>query len=344
MATSSSILARKRRPVRAVRQFEPIAPMLATLASFPPDPKDFAFEYKWDGVRAIVTWNGAELRLFSRNRLEITSRYPELQPLAKSLGRKPIVLDGEIVAIDDAGVPSFAKLQRRMHVGDPRVSRRLADESPVLLVLFDLLFLHDQWTMNLPYRRRRELLEETIVPGDTWQLTPAHVGRGKEMLKAAETHGMEGLVAKRLDSIYAPGLRSPAWKKIKLVQRQEFVVGGWIPELGGPAAGATRVGAMLVGYYDEKGLRYAGRVGTGLKAADHQLLVPQFAKLAPARNPFVDPVPLAKAATFLDPKIVIDVEYRRWPESGIVQHAAYKGVRSDKNANQVVKEVPEGAG
>src|SRR4051812_29376928 len=274
-----------------------MARMLATLSTHPSDSKDYAFEYKWDGVRAICTWNGTDLRLFSRNELEITSRYPELQPLRSVLGKKPMVLDGEIVAIGADGAPSFALLQRRMHVGDPRVSERLAQESPVWFVLFDILYADGKWIMDLPYSRRRKLLEERVAPGATWHITPAHVGRGKEMLEAARANGMEGLVAKRLDSPYLPGIRSPAWKKIKLVQRQEFVVGGWIPELGGPVSSATRIGAMLIGYYDEKGLRYAGRVGTGLKAADHAMLVPKFAKLARTKSPFVDPVPVAKAAT-----------------------------------------------
>lgn len=313
--------------------------MLAVLSKLPADPKNYAFEYKWDGVRAICIWDGAQLRLYSRNLLEITPRYPELQPMRSVLGKKPVVLDGEIVSIGPDGAPSFAQLQKRMHVGDPRVSQRLAEQEPVWLVLFDILFVDNQWVMDQPYTKRRKLLEERFVPGATWHITPAHVGRGKEMLKAAAANGMEGLVAKRLDSTYIPGLRSPAWKKIKLVQRQEFVVGGWIPELNGPAESTDRIGAMLIGYYDEKGLRYAGRVGTGLKAADHALLVPQFSKLTRKSSPFVDPVPVAKAATFLEPKIVIDVEYRRWPDQ-IVQHAAYKGVRTDKPAAQVVKEEP----
>lgn len=314
--------------------------MLAVLSDLPRDESKYGFEYKWDGVRAISYWDGKHLTLQSRNRLDITRRYPELADLGRALGKEDTILDGEILALDENGRPSFARLQRRMHAEGLENIRRLSTQVPVWYVLFDLLFRRGRSTMSLPYTERRRLLENLTIEGPAWQITPAHVGQGHAMLRAAKQNGLEGLVAKRLDSPYEPGRRSPAWLKIKVVFGQELVIGGWVPEKG---TRHDRVGTLLVGYYDRPAgseaprLRYAGGVGTGFNAALHKLLTRELSQRATRTNPFSEPLP-RRDAIFVRPELVAEVEYRRWPAGGLIQQASFKGLRTDKPARDVVKE------
>jgi bifunctional non-homologous end joining protein LigD len=325
--------AQKRQPVMPAR----IAPMMATSIDRLPVPEDqYAYEWKWDGVRAIAFWDGKCLRLQSRNLLDITLAYPELHAIGKVLGKKNAVLDGEIIALDSDDRPSFKLLQQRMHVRDVSVIQALSKRIPVWFVLFDLLYLKDRLLVEEPYTERRRLLESLKLIGPNWQISTAYRAQGAEMLDTARHQRLEGIVAKRLDSAYEIGRRSKSWLKIKVIQRQEFVVGGWIPERSG---NARRVGAMLIGYHDEHGdLRYAGKIGTGLSGPDHELLLRRFASKRAESSPFVD-LPRMTAVTFLKPILVIEVEYRRWPTGGMVQQGAYKGIREDKPARKVVREL-----
>lgn len=317
-----------------------VAPMLALLADMPADSANWAFEFKWDGIRALAFWDGSALRLLSRNQLDITRRYPELNALGEALGRRTAILDGEILALDDTGRPSFARLQKRMHVNDPGAVARLTREVPIWYVLFDLLYINGRSVMHLPYTRRRRLLEGLTLEGPSWQITPSNVGAGEAMLKAVRENGMEGLVAKQLDSPYEPGRRSPAWRKIKIVHGQEFVVGGWIPEGG---TRDSRVGSLLIGYYDcpragEKPvLHFAGGVGSGFTEATHARLFRLLEERAVPTSPFAERLP-KRGVRFVRPELVIEVEFRRWPEGSHVQQAAFKGIRTDKAPQQVVKE------
>jgi bifunctional non-homologous end joining protein LigD len=320
-----------------------VLPMLAVLsAGLPHDGANWAFEYKWDGVRAIAYHRPNEWRIESRNQLDITRRYPELTALHEALGKRSAILDGEIVALDEADRPSFPRLQRRMHVNEPAQIARLSREVPILYVLFDLLYLDGKSLTHRPYEQRRAMLEELTLAGPAWQVTPSYVDRGRAMLEAATQNRLEGIVAKKLDSTYEAGRRSNCWLKIKIVQRQEFVIAGWTGESTGLP---DRIGTMLIGYHGCDGkLHYAGHVGTGLAGADHPILMRQFEKLARATNPFVEKLPPSRRGGakihYLEPRLVAEVEYRRWPKGGLVQQASFKGLRPDKRAKQVVKEVP----
>lgn len=313
--------------------------MLAVASALPGDAANYSFEWKWDGVRAMCYYDGTRaqgprLTLRSRNQIDITTRYPELQALPAALRCRQAILDGEIVAMDDAGKPSFELLQRRMHVGNPPPAIQKA--VPILYVLFDILYRDGQPLLDKPLCERRKCLEAVVTDGPYWQITSSHGGdAAAAMLEAARQNGLEGVMAKRLDSRYEPGRRSPAWRKVKVIQRQEFVVGGWVPEEGGRG---ERVGSMLLGYYDASGaLRYAGRVGTGLNDSDHAMLLPVLRRNARRESPFPEKVP-GKNVNFLTPALVVEVEFRRWSEGGRVQHGAFKGVRFDKEPRLVVKE------
>ena len=320
-----------------------LEPMLATLvANLPPNLQRYGFEYKWDGVRALCYWDGRTLRLESRNQLGITRRYPELHVLADALGSRSAILDGEIVALDENDRPSFPLLQNRMHVNDPAAIKRLVDQVPVRYHVFDLLYLDGRSTMERSYLGRRDLLEQLTLVGPSWQVPPAHVGEGVAMLQAAREQQLEGIVAKHVDSTYQPGRRSPDWLKIKVIARQEFVIGGWVPE-GGTNIG--RIGSLLIGYHepappgsrDGKVLRFAGGVGTGFNDRWHRTLTATLKPLTRAASPFVDPVS-KREAIFVEPILVADIEYRRWPIGGMVQQGAFKGLRTDKDARKVVRE------
>lgn len=317
--------------------------MLAVLSELPHDPNNWAFEYKWDGVRAIAYNDRAGLKILSRNQLDITRRYPELDGLRKALGKHDCVLDGEIIALDANDRPSFGELQRRMHVNDAAAVARLVRAVPIVYVLFDVIHLDGKSLMDQLYPERRAALEKLKLKSDHWEITPSHIGHGKEMLATATKIGMEGVVAKRLDSTYQPGQRSPLWLKVKVVQRQEFVIGGFTGESTGDP---NRIGTMLLGYYDKAGkLHYAGHVGTGLVAKDHPVLLREFKKHARATNPFVERLPTNRRGgikiQYLEPKLVGEIEYRRWPAGGMVQQASFKGLRADKSARSVVREVEQ---
>ena len=320
-----------------------IAPMLATLADhLPDDHQNWGFEFKWDGVRAITFWDGSKLRLLSRNLLDITSNYPELHALTRALGRRRVILDGEIVAVGAEGVPSFALLQRRMHVGQP--TPRLVKQVPVTYLLFDVLHVNGRSTLDVPYRERREILEKLTLKGPSWEVPPTNVGEGDAVLEAARKTNLEGVVAKQLDSGYIPGRRSPDWLKIKLVMEQEFVIGGWVPE-GGTLH--TRIGSLLLGYYDkdqaEPRLHFAGAVGSGFSDATHEKLVGLLSRRTQASSPFAERVPKAHII-WVRPELVAQIHFRRWPTGGMVQQASFKGLRNDKSPQDVVKELPTGPG
>jgi bifunctional non-homologous end joining protein LigD len=325
-------------PTDAAREPMPehVRPMLARAGSLPADERGWVYEIKWDGVRAIAYSQPGELRLESRNLKEITGRYPELARLNRALSSHEAILDGEVVAFDEQGRPSFAALQRRMHVGSSAQARRLAKASPVTYMIFDLLWLDGHSLMELPLLQRRELLAALELSGEAWQ-TPGHLeGNGKDVLTATSEQGLEGVVAKRVDSPYRPGARSTGWVKIKNVGRQELVIGGW---LAGEGKRRDRIGALLLGVYDPDGsFRYAGRVGTGFSEAELDRLAKLLAPLRREDSPFTAGEQPPSGAVFCEPKLVAEIEFTEWTARGILRHPSYKGLRDDKAATEVVRE------
>lgn len=315
-----------------------IVPMLARAGRLPDDRERWAFEIKWDGVRAIAYCAPGHVRLQSRNVTDITDSYPEIAGIDRALGSRRAVLDGELVAFDDAGRPSFEALQRRMHVASREQARRLARSRPVTYVIFDLLWLEGRSLMGLPYAERRAGLAELALNGPSWQ-TPEHVlGQGRELLQASLEQRLEGIVAKRLDSTYEPGRRSGAWLKIKTTSSQELVVGGWLP---GRGRRASTFGALLLGVHEpDGGLRYVGRVGTGFTDAELIRLRGLLAPLERETSPFSAGERPPREAIFCEPRLVAEVAFSQWTEGGSVRQPSYRGLREDKPAEEVLREDP----
>lgn len=336
-------------PTRSQRKAIPehLTPMLASPGRLPGEEDGWGFEVKWDGVRALLYWSSGHpaptMRVESRNRKEIGARYPELHALGGQLGGHEVVLDGEIVAFDERGLPSFGMLQKRMHLTSASAIARAARELPVTYAIFDLLYLDGRLTVELPYRRRRELLEGLRLKGPAWQVPALRESGGRELLAATAERGLEGVIAKRLDSPYRPGERSGEWVKIKNVHRQELVVGGWLP---GKEGRSGQLGALLVGYHDRErrpGLRYAGRVGTGFDQPELHRLAQELAARSRPTSPFAeDGVQPPPEARFVEPELVAEIEFSRWTRDRILRHSSYKGLRTDKPATEVTLELAQG--
>jgi bifunctional non-homologous end joining protein LigD len=322
--------------------------MLARMAPLPQPDDDWAFEIKWDGVRALgaVAENG--WTMWSRRGEDVSPRYPELGALGEALPGRSAVLDGEIVALDPDGSPSFQLLQRRMGLTSEATIRRRVPETPVDYMIFDLLHLDGRSTRELPYPERRRLLESLELDGARWHTPRSHVGGGANLFEAAKRQGLEGVVGKRLDSPYRPGKRTGEWIKQRVWRRQEFVIGGYIP---GEGSRKDRVGSLLVGYYDERGselakgerqrLVFAGGVGSGLKQSDLDFLTRELNRRRRDDSPFEvgEPRgPKARFAIFCEPELVCEVSWTQWTDEGTLRQPAFKGMRDDKDPREVVRE------
>jgi bifunctional non-homologous end joining protein LigD len=329
---------------------EKIAPMLAKLSRLPSEEKGWGYEIKWDGVRVILYCQGGRVRLTNRNLRDVTTQYLELRELGRALGSREVVLDGEVVALSDQGKPDFGRLQHRMHIGSESAVRRLMNSIPVVYMIFDLLYLDGHSTMALTYEERRRLLTELELAGPHWQTPAHHEGEGAALLEATRKQGLEGIVAKQLGSVYEPGKRSNAWRKVKNVLEQEFVIGGWLP---GQGARTERVGSLAVGYYDslpkagkrgkrDQRLIYAGQVGTGFKEDDLKRLSDLLLPLHSDRSPFEGRQP-PKQTVFVEPRLVAEIEFREWTRTRTLRAPAFKGLRDDKDPSEVVIELPEAA-
>jgi bifunctional non-homologous end joining protein LigD len=322
--------------------FEPlptlVRPMLAVLReSLPRDDDAYSYEFKWDGVRAMVYVDGGRPRVLSRNDRDVTGSYPEMRAMAESLGSRQVLLDGELVAMDERGRPSFEALQARMHVTNAAQVRRLTIDTPVTFLAFDVLHLDGASLVEKPYSHRRDVLESLELTGPSWQTPPAFVGGGEAVWQASRDQGLEGVIAKRLDSRYYPGKRSDCWLKLKNVRTQEVVIGGW---KAGEGRRKGAIGSLLLGVPGPDGLDYVGHVGTGFT---DQMLRDLEQDLAPLRrddSPFAAavPRPYAKDAQWVEPTLVGEVAFSEWTREGRLRHPAWRGLRPDKSPTEVVRE------
>ena len=332
-------------PVDATAEAMPdfVTPMLAKLSTLPADESQWAFEVKWDGVRAITHSEPGRLRMLSRNDNDITAAYPELRPLNSALGSHRAILDGEIVAFDSEGKPSFQLLQPRMHLRGEAAVKRHAQSAPVTYMIFDLPWLDGHSLMQLPYTERRARLEALGLNSERWRVPDSFSGQGSSLLAATREQGLEGVIGKRLDSRYVAG-RGGAWIKVKNWGRQEAVIGGWTTGKGGRAGS---LGALLLGIHDGDGaLQYIGRVGTGFDARELERLGGLLEPLARKSTPFTGRQP-PKGSHFVEPELVCEVEFSEWTHAGTLRQPSYKGLRDDKRAEDVVRErvsVLEGGG
>ncbi|SDT72930.1 bifunctional non-homologous end joining protein LigD [Jiangella sp. DSM 45060] len=313
-----------------------LLPMAATLSTLPPDQDAWGFEIKWDGVRALAFGEPGRLRLVGRNGRDFTRQYPELRALANAVGAHRLVLDGEIVAFGDDGRPSFQRIQPRIHLASDADIRHQAQAVPVVYVIFDLLHLDGRSLLDAPYEERRRELAALGLAGPHWQVPDYQRGDGDVLLDATRRQGLEGVVAKRLASRYQPGRRSRDWLKIKNVRRQEVVIGGWI---AGQGRLAGSLGALLVGYYDEGALRFAGKVGTGFDDATRGRLLRRLERLRTDESPFTGRQP-QRDAVFVRPELVAEVEFAEWTGAGTLRHPSFEGLREDKPARDVIREEP----
>jgi bifunctional non-homologous end joining protein LigD len=324
---------------------EQVEPMLATLtdAAHFGDESGWAFEMKWDGVRAIAYLAGGRVKLLSRKGRDDTDAYFDVAVELSKINIKTAILDGEVVVTDAAGRPNFGLLQHRINLTKPADIERAAKTYPAQLMLFDILELNGQSLIKKTYEERRELLENLIPaePGSRIQVPPIFDG---DLLAAKETADLlrlEGVVAKRRNSIYQPGRRTHTWLKIKLHRAQEVVIGGWREGKGRRGGG---VGSLLMGMPTEAGLHYVGRVGSGFNDRQLDDIQAKLEKLSRKTPPFIDvPREDARDAHWVTPSLVGEVTYGELTEPGRLRHPVWRGLRPDKSPDEVVWERPAGA-
>jgi bifunctional non-homologous end joining protein LigD len=301
--------------------------MLATRGDHVPTGPDWVHEVKWDGIRALVDVtsdeSGGVVRVWTRSGREIGVAFPELRELSSVAD--DLLLDGEIVALGDGGVPTLSGLADRIHVTDARKARLLAVANPVTLLAFDVLRHDGRDLAGRPWKERREVLEAVGLDDVSWQV-PATYDDGPALLAAAEQQGLEGIVSKRLSARYAWGTRSRDWLKFPIRPTGSFVVGGYRYETDSD----TRLGAVLVGEPTADGLASRGRVGSGIAGRSARVLTELLVPLGRAENPFLDVPRLdAKGTVWVEPVLVVDVQFLRVTTDGRLRQPSYRGVRAD---------------
>ncbi len=312
-----------------------IAPMLAITAEEPFDSPDFAFEPKWDGVRTIAFVDGGVVRLQTRNLLDCTAQYPEAHQVAEALtGAYQAILDGEIVALDERGVPSFQKLQPRMHVRDEATVKKLRRTAPVVYEVFDVLWADGRDLTRRPLRERQKVLDEALTPMGAIRRSEQFVGTGVALFEAVKEQGLEGIVAKRLDAPYAT-TRSAAWVKIKAFRSMECVVGGWTAGQGGRA---STLGSLLLGVYRDGKLVPVGHVGSGFDDRTLKELLATLRERESPRMPFAVEPRVNQPARWCLPELVCEVRYAELTREGTLRHPTYRGLRSDVDPRECTGE------
>lgn len=305
--------------------------MLATTGSLPRGD-DWAYELKWDGVRALLDISAGGMRITSRNGNDVTAGYPELAGLAGAV--EDALLDGEIVALVQ-GRPSFGALQSRMHTRGGQAAS-LARASPVTLLVFDVLRLYGVDLRERPYAERRATLERLGLHGRHWAVPPAF-DDGPATAAASIEQGLEGVVAKRLSSSYQAGRRSRDWVKVKHTKARDLVVGGYKPGAGGRGG---RIGSLLLGTYQDSQLIFAGHVGSGLTDAVLDTLGEFLATLRRPTSPFAAGVPAeqAREAVWCEPVLVVEVRFSEWPADGRIRHPVFRRLRPEVDPARIVRE------
>ena len=326
-----------------------LEPMLAKPGKIPEsDSDDWAYEIKWDGIRALAYADHGRWCMLSRSLEDVTARYPELAAIAEQLSDRAAILDGEVVALDEEGRPRFQLIQSRMGLTSPAMIQARVRQQPVDYVIFDLLHLDGRCVRDLPYVRRRELLDELGLEGPRWRTPRYRHGGGASLLEAARLQGLEGIVAKRCDSPYRTGRRSGEWIKDRVWRQQEFVIGGYIP---GEGRRADRVGSLLVGYYDKRAselgwdetqkLHFAGGAGSGLTEELIEVLSRELGERERHTSPFdvgAPTGPKARSAVWCEPELVCEVSWTEWTNQGTLRQPTFKGMRTDKDPGEVVRE------
>jgi bifunctional non-homologous end joining protein LigD len=328
-------------PLRGARgRLDVIAPMLAVAGEVPGSDVGWAYEFKWDGIRAVTYVDRGEVRALSRTGKDLTMAFPELQRLGAVVADREVVLDGELVAFDETGRPSFGRLQHRLNLTSATVVAQRAASIAASYLVFDVMRLDGESLVEKTYDDRRVALRSIADALDTAGATipPAFTDvAGADVLAAATAAGLEGIVAKRRNSRYRPGERSPQWVKTKIVRMAEVVIGGWT-EGEGERRGS--LGALLLGVQVGGELRYAGKVGTGFDAATRRELLAALRPLATTDGPFGDDPSVAAGAKthFVRPLLVGEVQFGEWTTDGHLRHTSWRGLRPDKTASEVVRE------
>jgi bifunctional non-homologous end joining protein LigD len=323
-----ALLRRRRRPRR-------LEPMKAVLHDRPFSDPDWIFERKLDGVRCLAFRNSDGVRLMSRTDKQLNRAYPELEEALEREPCRDFVVDGEIVAFSGR-VTSFSRLQGRMQIADPERARRTG--IAVYLYLFDLVHLDGHDTTALPLRGRKRLLRKALSFEGPVRFLSHRNRDGESLFKDACRRGLEGLIAKRADSTYRR-TRSTDWLKLKCSHEQELVIGGFTA----PHGKRTDFGALLVGYYEDGTLRYAGKVGTGFDQPTLSDLGSRMRELERDRPPFADVHPIPKGTRWIEPKLVGQFAFSEWTRDGRLRHPRYLGLRNDKRPREVVRERPRSA-
>jgi bifunctional non-homologous end joining protein LigD len=311
---------------------ESIEPMKAMLAAKPPRGTDWLFEVKWDGVRALAFIDREEVRLQSRSGIRCERQYPELAILPHQIAGQRTVLDGEIAVLDAKGVSRFHLIQPRIANSDPNTIAHLVRSTPVVYFVFDILYLDGCDLRNVALSERRKLLEEVVTPNGVLRISEAFPGAGDEMLEAAREHGLEGILAKHAGSCYE-SKRSSEWLKIKIVNQQEFVIGGFTE----PQGDRDYFGALILGAYDGKELNWVGNVGTGFDQKTLARLYSRMKPLVTEKCPFAERPKPDRGMTWVRPELIAQVKYANWTPDNRLRAPVYLGLRDDVEAQQVTR-------
>ena len=310
--------------------------MLATQQEQPFSGPEWIFEIKYDGVRVLAERQGDSVELYGRNGTEITNRYPEIKEALKRLAVERFVIDGEIVALDERGQPSFQKLQARMHLSNPRDIQQAMSAAPVEGIFFDCLAIEGHDLRSLGLLERKEILKRFLPPLGRARYSDHVEIAGKDFFEAASERRLEGILAKKANSRYTGG-RSRDWVKIKCQQRQEFVIGGYTD----PQGERGYFGALHLGLYQDNKLIYVSKVGTGFDTRSLKLIWEKMQPLARAKSPFEKKSPTGRGNHWLEPALVCEVRYSGWTDDGGIRQPTFLGLRPDKKPEECRKEEPD---